>query len=235
MSKRGLVIRDLPSGERPRERMEQYGPEALSTAELLAIVLRVGSRGESAVRLAERLLSEFGGLSGIARARMPQLSSPAGMGLAKAAQVKAAFELGKRLATSTEGGRPVVRNAADAAALVMEDLRYREQECLAAIFLDTRNQVIRVQIITVGTLTGSPAHPREVFKEALAHGCASLIVCHNHPSGDPAPSREDIGLTARLVKAGEMIGIPLLDHIIIGAGRYVSIKEAGRMPVSGSG
>lgn len=229
MAEHSLVIRDLPVGERPRERMEQYGAEALSNAELLAIVLRVGSRGESAVRLAERLLSEFEGLPGLARARIPQLSSLSGMGLAKAAQVKAAFELGKRLATSAERPRSVVRGAAEAAALVMEDLRYREQECLAAIFLDTRNQVIRTQVLTMGTLTGSPAHPREVFKEALAHGCASVILCHNHPSGDPTPSKDDIALTARLVKAGELMGIPLLDHIIIGEGRYLSLKEAGRM------
>jgi len=229
MSKRSLVIRDLPVGERPRERMEQYGPEALSTAELLAIVLRVGRRGESAVHLAERLLSEFDGLPGIARARIAQLSALPGMGLAKAAQVKAAFELGKRLATSVEGPRAVVRNAADAAALVMEELRHREQECLAAIFLDTRNQVLRVRILTVGTLTGSPAHPREVFKEALAQGSASLILCHNHPSGDPTPSRDDITLTGRMVKAGEVMGVPVVDHIIIGEGRYVSLKEAGRM------
>ena len=229
MSERGLVIRDLPESERPRERMEKYGAEALSTAELLAIVLRVGSRGESALHLAARLLSEFGGLSGIARARIPQLSRLAGMGLAKATQVQAAFELGKRLATSTEGPRAVVSGASEAAALVMEDLRYREQECLAAIFLDVRNQVIQVRVLTMGTLTGSPAHPREVFKEALAQGCASLIVCHNHPSGDPTPSREDIAFTARLVKAAEVMGVPVLDHIVIGAGRFVSLKESGQM------
>ncbi len=209
--------------------MEQYGAEALSNSELLAIVLRVGSRGESAVRLAERLLSEFGGLAGVARARIPQLSTLPGVGLAKAAQVKAAFELGKRLATSVEEPRAVVRGAPDAAALVMEDLRHRDQECLVAIFLDTRNQVLRVRTLTVGTLTGSPAHPREVFKEALAQGCASLILCHNHPSGDPTPSKDDIALTGRMVKAGELMGVPVLDHIIIGEGRYVSLKEAGRM------
>ena len=229
MGERGLVIRDLPASERPRERLEQYGPESLSTAELLAIVLRVGSRGESAVRLAERLLSEFDGLAGIARARIPQLSALPGVGLAKAAQLKAAFELGKRLATSIDGPKAVVGGASDAAALVMEDLRHRQQECLAAIFLDTRNQVICVRILTVGTLTGSPAHPREVFREALAQGCASLIVCHNHPSGDPTPSKDDIALTARLVQAGELMGVPLLDHIVIGGGRYISLKEAGKM------
>jgi len=229
MIERGLVIRDLPVGERPRERMQQYGPEALSTAELLAIVLRVGSRGESAVRMAERLLSQFGGLAGLARARIPQLSALPGMGLAKACQVKAAFELGKRLATSVEGPRPTVTSTDQAARLVMEELRYREQECLAAIFLDIRNQVIRIQTLSVGTLTGSVAHPREIFREALAHGAAHLIVCHNHPSGDPSPSQDDIALTQRLKQAGELMGVSLLDHIIIGSGRYVSLKEAGRI------
>lgn len=229
MGERGLVIRDLPASERPRERLEQYGPESLSTAELLGIVLRVGSRGESAVRLAERLLSEFGGLAGIARARIPQLSSLPGVGLAKAAQLKAAFELGKRLATSVDGPKAVVRGASDAAALVTEDLRHREQECLAAIFLDARHQVICFRVLTVGTLTGSPAHPREVFREALAQRCASLIICHNHPSGDPTPSKDDVALTARLVQVGELMGVPLLDHIVIGGGRYVSLKEAGKM------
>ncbi|MBN1458637.1 MAG: DNA repair protein RadC [Armatimonadetes bacterium] len=229
MSKRDLIIRDLPVSERPRERLEQFGPEALSNAELLAILLRVGSRGESAVRLGERLLSQFSGLAGIASARLPQLSALPGIGLAKAAQVKAAFELGKRLAASVDGPKAIVRNAGDAAALLMEDLRHRSQECLAAIFLDTRNQVICVRVLSIGTLTGSPAHPREVFREALLYRSAKLIVCHNHPSGDPAPSKEDVALTARLVEAGDLIGVPLLDHIIIGAGRYVSLKEAGRM------
>jgi len=229
MPDRSPIIRELPAGERPRERMEQYGPSALSNAELLAILLRVGVKGESAIRLAERLLSHFGSLAGIAKARIPQLSELPGIGLAKACQIKAAFELGKRLATSTEDTRPVVSSTADAVALVMEDLRYREQECMAAILLDVRNQVIRVPIITVGTLTASPAHPREIFREAITHSAHSIIVVHNHPSGDPSPSPQDLDLTSRLVKAGEVNGIPVNDHIIIGGGRYVSLKVAGKM------
>ncbi|MGD0110273.1 MAG: DNA repair protein RadC [Armatimonadota bacterium] len=229
MSDHGLVIRDLPQQERPRERMQQYGPEALSNAELIAILLRVGSKGESAVRMAERLLSEFGGLVGLTRARIPQLSAIPGIGLAKATQIKAAFELGRRLATTSDGPRPTINNAWDAAKLVMEDLRYQQQERLVAIFLDTRNQVIRVHTVSVGTLTGSPAHPREIFREALAHGSANLIVCHNHPSGDPSPSRDDIALTARLKQAGDLMGVTLLDHIIIGDGRHISLKEIGKL------
>ncbi len=229
MEERGLVLRDLPAGERPRERMAQYGPEALSNAELLAILLRVGARGESAVRLAERLLSGFEGLEGLARARVAQLSATRGMGLAKAAQVKAAFELGKRLASSAGGARPVVQRAAEAAALVMEDLRHRDQECVGAIFLDTRKQVLQWRVLTMGSLAGSSAHPREVLREVLLQGAASFILCHNHPTGDPTPSEQDLIITARLARAGELLGIPMVDHIIVGGNRYVSLKEAGKM------
>lgn len=231
MPERPVVIRDLPAAERPRERLQQYGAEMLSTAELLAILLRVGSRGESALRMAERLLRDLGGLAGIAKARLPQLSSQPGMGLAKAAQLQAAFALGKRLAATSEQGRPTVTDAADAADLVMEELRYLDQECLVALFLDVRNQLLRKKTITVGTLTGSAAHPREVFKEAIAHSAAALILVHNHPSGDPTPSKTDIALTDRLVKVGQLMGIPLLDHIIIGDGRYASLKGLGKIPV----
>ncbi len=229
MSEHSPIIRDLPAGERPRERMQQYGASALSNAELLAILLRVGSKGESAIRLAERLLSHFGGLTGIAKARLPQFSELPGVGLAKACQIKAAFELGKRLAASTDDGRPVVSCAEDAVALVREDLRYRDQECMAAILLDVRNQVIRTAVITRGTLTASPAHPREIFREAITHAAHSIILVHNHPSGDPTPSPQDLNLTTRLVQAGEVNGIPVRDHIIIGGGKYVSLKAAGKM------
>jgi len=224
-----VVIRDLPAEERPRERLARYGPEALSNAELLAILLRVGSRGESAVGLAQRLLSERGGLRGIATATVESLSAIPGVGLAKAAQLKAAFELGKRLAATTDVDRPTIGNPADAANLVMEDLRYRDQECFLAIFLDVRNRVLGLRIITTGSLSKNIIHPRELFKEAVSRSSASLIVCHNHPSGDPTPSEEDRQLTRRLVEAGELMGIPVLDHLVIGAGRFVSLKEKGLM------
>jgi DNA repair protein RadC len=229
MTERPVVIRDLPMEERPRERLQQYGAETLSNAELLAILLRVGSRGESAVRMAERLLRDLGGLTGIAKARLPQLCSQSGLGLAKGAQLLAAFELGKRLAATSEQGRPVVANAADAAALVMEELRYLDQECLVALFLDVRQQLIRKKTIMMGTATGSPAHPREIFKEAVAHSAVKLIIVHNHPSGDPSPSSDDLLLTQRLVEAGKLMGIELLDHLIIGAGKYLSLRELGKM------
>ena len=156
---RTVTIHDLPAEERPRERLEKYGAESLSTAELLAILLRVGIKGESAIGLAERLLHEIGGLSGLAKARLPQLAALHGFGLAKAAQLQAALELGKRVSRIGEDSRPSIRGAADASRLVMEDLRYLEQETLVVLFLDTRSQLIRKKTISVGTLTGSPAHP----------------------------------------------------------------------------
>jgi len=221
------IIRDLPEEERPRERLAKRGPEALANSELLAILLRTGSAKESALGLASRLLSRFGGLRGIAQATVEQLSEVSGMGLAKAAQLKAAFELGKRLAVSSDEARPTIGSPGDAASLVMEEVRYQDREHFLALFLDSRNRVIAQRTISVGSLQSNIVHPREVFKEAISRSSASLIVLHNHPSGDPTPSEDDRAITARLKEAGNLIGIPLLDHIIIGGGRFVSLKEKG--------
>ncbi len=223
------IIRDMPEEERPRERLAKSGPEALSNSELVAILLRTGSSKESALGLANRLLCHFEGLRGIAQATVEQLSAVNGMGLAKAAQVKAAFELGKRLAVSSEEARPAIGSPADAASLVMEELRHQDREHFLALFLDARNRVIARSIISIGSLQSNIVHPREVFKEAMARSAASLIVLHNHPSGDPSPSEDDRLITARLKEAGNLIGIPLLDHIIIGAGKFVSLKEKGAL------
>jgi DNA repair protein RadC len=227
------IIRDLPEAERPRERLAKNGAEALANAELLAILLRTGSAKESALGLANRLLSQFGGLPGIAQATVEQLSAISGLGLAKAAQLKAAFELGKRLAVYNEDSRPMVTSPAEAAGLVMEVLRHEQKEHFIALLLDTRNRVIAQETISVGSLQANIVHPREVFKAAISRSAAALIVLHNHPSGDPAPSEEDRAITSRLVEAGALIGIPLLDHIIIGAGRFVSLKEQGWLRVPG--
>jgi len=225
---RAVTIHDLPADERPRERLAKYGPEALSTAELLAILLRVGVKGESAIAMAQRLLRDLD-LPGLAKVPVPVLAKMHGFGLAKAAQLKAAVELGIRLSKHVDAERAQVRNAAEASRVVMEEFRYLEKEHLVALLLDTRSQLIARKTITVGTLSGSPAHPRELFKEALAHSAASIILVHNHPSGDPTPSRDDLLLTERMVKVGELMGVPLVDHLIIGNGRYVSLKESGRM------
>ncbi len=226
---RTVTIHDLPAEERPRERLEKYGAESLSNTELLAILLRVGVKGESAVRMAERLLHEMGGLSGLAKATTPQLGALHGFGLAKAAQLQAALELGRRMAALSEDARPQILDARDASRQVMEEMRHLQQEHLVALLLDSRSQLLRKVTISKGTLTGSPAHPREVFKEAIAHSAASLLLVHNHPSGDPTPSRDDVLMTERLVKVGELMGVTVVDHLIIGNGRYISLKEAGRM------
>jgi len=218
------TIRDMPADERPRERLVRYGSEALSAPELLAIILRVGSSRGSAISLANQLLSHFGSLKGVAKATVAELSALPGVGVAKAAQIKAAFELGRRLATTTDE-RVVVDRPELAANLVMEEMRYHDKEHFKVLLLDVRNRCIAIRPISVGSLTSSVAHPREIFREAIAHSAASVIVAHNHPSGDPAPSAEDRTLTARLVQAGEIIGVKVLDHLIIGDGCWVSMKE----------
>lgn len=151
------------------------------------------------------------------------------IGLAKACQLKAAFELGKRLATTGDAPRPVITSPLTAANLVMEDMRYLQQEHFRVIFLDTRNQVITAKDISIGSLNASIVHPRETFKAAISHTAAAVILVHNHPSGDPTPSKEDLALTARMKEAGELIGIPVFDHLIIGDGRFISLKERGMM------
>jgi DNA repair protein RadC len=225
------TIRDLPDSERPRERLAAQGPEALNNAELIAILLRTGSSKESAIALAGRLLSEFGGLAGIASASVEQLSKLPGIGIAKAAQIKAAVELGKRLAAAVAGDRPAIRSPRDVADLLMERLRRDRQERLIALYLDARKRLIcDPKTIFTGSLDRSIAHPREVFQGAVAHSAHSVIVVHNHPSGSAEPSRDDLNLTKRLSAAGEMIGVPLIDHVIIGDGCWVSLKERGDVP-----
>ena len=160
---------------------------------------------------------------------MEELAETKGVGLAKATQLKAAFELGKRLAASGDEARRTIRSPQDAAELVMEDLRHRDREYFQAILLDTRNRVLRVRTVAVGALNVNHVEPREVFKEAITHSAASAILVHNHPSGDPAPSADDRLLTKRLVEAGQLVGIQVLDHLVIGDGRFVSLKEKGMM------
>ncbi|MBD2844618.1 DNA repair protein RadC [Paenibacillus sp. IB182496] len=224
-----LVLRDVPKDERPRERMLQHGAEALSHAELLAILLRTGTRDESAVHLAGRVLSIGGGLRGLADLGVQEMTRIRGIGQAKALQLQAGIELGRRMARSTREQRPVVRRPQDAADYVIERLRYLQKEHFVCLFLDTKNQIIGQETLSIGTLNAALVHPREVFRAAIQHGSASLICVHNHPSGDPTPSPEDIRMTARLVEAGELVGIDVLDHLIIGEHGFVSLKEQGSM------
>jgi DNA repair protein RadC len=227
MDSRVILLRDVPKEDRPRERMMIDGAEALSDAELIAILLRTGTRNESAVHLANRILRECGGLRHLVDMSISELTRIRGVGPAKAVQLRAAIELGRRLARRAASERPAIRKPEDAAKLVMEDLRSELREHFVCLFLNTKNQVLARETLSVGTLNASLVHPREVFRAAIKRGCASIICIHNHPSGDPTPSPEDISLTRRLHEAGTLIGIDVLDHIIIGDGRFISLKEQG--------
>lgn len=223
------LIRDLPSGERPRERLRDYGPGALSTPELLAIVLRTGAGGESVLSLAARLLAQYGDLVGLARATHAELCSERGLGPAKAAQLQAALELGKRLASAHPEERPVVRSPADVAALVATEMGLLEQEDLRVVVLNTRNQVLTVAPVYRGSVNSALVRPGEVLREAVRRNATAIIILHNHPSGDPTPSAEDVEMTERIVEAGRLLDVEVLDHLIIGHQRWVSLKQLGRM------
>lgn len=229
MEDTGLMLREVPLGERPRERMLHYGAEALSHAELLAIMLRTGTVSESAVRLASRVLSECGGLRSLVDMSIDQLKGIKGIGNAKALQIMAGIELGRRLAKSTWTERVTIRSPKDIADLVSEDLRYLQKEHFICLFLNTKNHLLAQETLSMGSLNASIVHPREVFRAAIKRSSASIVCVHNHPSGDPTPSPEDIQLTARLVEAGAIIGIEVLDHVIIGDQRFISLKEQGFM------
>lgn len=219
------MIRDLPQNERPRERLMYYGASALSTSELLAILLRVGVKGESVINLATRLLSQYGGLSGLAKASFGELQKIKGVGSTKVTQIKAALELGRRLLVESPEERPQIRSPADAANLVMVEMSLLEQEHLRLLLLDTKNRVLQMPTVYVGNLNTSVIRVGELFRYALRENCAGIIVVHNHPSGDPAPSPEDVRVTERIVEAGQLLDIDVLDHLIIGKGRFVSLKE----------
>ncbi|MEW6093653.1 MAG: DNA repair protein RadC [Chloroflexota bacterium] len=220
-------ITDLSAGERPRERLAHLGPQALSTSELLAILLRVGVRGENAVQVGQRLLSAFGGLSGLQRLPFEELCNQHGIGEAKAAQIKAAIELGRRLALESPEERPIINSPADAAALVSYEMSGLEQEHLRVFLLDTRNHVLDIVEVYKGSVNSSQVHVGELFKPAIRRGASAVIIAHNHPSGDPTPSPDDVAVTRAILQAGKLLCIDVLDHIVIGLGRWVSLKERG--------
>jgi DNA repair protein RadC len=194
---------------------------------LLAIIIRTGVDGENVVRLSERLLAFFDGLPGLARASVTELQTVKGIGPAKAIEIKAALEVGRRLLASAPEQRAQVSSPADAANLLMSDMSLLEQEHLRLILLDTRNQVLATPNVYVGSLNTSVIRVGELFRYAIKENAAAIIVAHNHPSGDPSPSPEDVQVTKQIVSAGKLLDIDLLDHVIIGRGRYVSLKERG--------
>ena len=193
----------------------------------MAILLRTGIKGENVLKLAERMLTETGGLTGLAKLTVHELGQIHGLGMAKACQVKAALELGRRSVSADPLTRPVVNSPQDVAYLVMEEMRYLDREHFRVVALDTKNHVLGISAISVGSLNSSLVHPRECFKEAIRRNSNAIILLHNHPSGDPSPSQEDIEVTKRLAEGGGILGIEVLDHVIIGDNRYISLKERG--------
>lgn len=226
--KKSFTIHDLPVSERPRERLHKLGAEALSTQEILALILGRGIAGESVAVTAQRLLNQFGSIKGMAGASLEELAQVRGIGAAKASQIKAAFELANRLDGYPDSDKkPMVKTPDEVVRLVKGRLKGKKREHFLVILLDTRGQLIKISEISIGSLDSSIVHPREVFKEALSASAASVIFAHNHPSGDPEPSEDDVKLTERLANAGEVMGIDVLDHVIIGDKKYLSLKREG--------
>ncbi len=220
-----LRMSQLPQGERPRERLRDHGPEALSDAELLAILLRVGVAGCNVVQLAQQLLVELGGWRGLQQASFHDLRGRHGMGEAKAAQLKAALEIGRRLAMLGFEERFQIKSPADVSKLMQVEMAHLDQEHLKVICVDTKNRVLKVHTVYIGSVNAAQVRVGELFKEALKLNSAAVIICHNHPSGDPTPSPEDIAVTRQIIQAGTLLDVEVLDHLIIGHGQYASLRE----------
>ncbi len=223
------MVKDLPVDDRPRERLIAYGPGILSNAELLAVLLGSGSKEKSAMQLAQEILSQHreSGVLALATMSVEELMEYKGIGSAKATLLAAAVELGKRLGLNPTAQKPVVRCPADAADYAMPRLRFQQREHFAIILLNIKHHILSMPIISIGSLTASVVHPREVFKAAVQNSAAAMILVHNHPSGDPSPSREDLNITRQLMEAGKLMDIPVLDHIVLGDNKYISLKEEG--------
>lgn len=222
-----ITLKDLPPETRPRERMQAKGPSALSDSELLALLIASGTQKATALEVAAVMLTEHGGLRGLAGTNLDRLASCPGIGVAKACMIMAAIEIAKRLSVMGTQDKPRISSPSDASQILSTKMRFLDREHFMAILLDTKNGVISVEEISVGCLDGSLVHPRELYKVAIQKSAAALIIAHNHPSGDPTPSKDDIKTTERLLAAAKIIGIALLDHLVIGDGCYVSLKEKG--------
>ena len=228
---KNLKIKDLPLDERPYEKLEKYGAETLSNAELLAIIIRCGNKNETSVALAQRILmqdEEGKGPSFINNMSLEQLRSLDGIGRVKAIQIKALMEFSKRIASPLcSSDKIYIKCSVDVSRLFMEEMRYLKKEVFKSVLVNTKNQLIKQINVSMGSLDTSIVHPREVFSEAIKASASAVLFVHNHPSGDPEPSPEDIATTKRLIEAGNILGIRVLDHIIIGDGVYISLKERG--------
>ena len=233
--KAGQGIAQWPETERPRERLLSQGPQALTNAQLLAILLRVGRQGSSAVQVGMDILDRLGDVAGLAQCGIEELCAVPGVGEAKAAQLKAALELGKRALAGPLTKGIKITSSRDLFTHYHPTLRDLRHEVFKVILLDAKHAIMRDATVSEGSLTLSIVHPREVFTLAVKESAAAVIFLHNHPSGDPTPSQEDRVLTARLVSAGEVLGIRVLDHLVIGDGRYVSFADEGWLTNHGAG
>jgi DNA repair protein RadC len=229
----GVKIKDLPNADRPRERLAEHGPDALRNADLLAILLRTGLKGRSAIQVAEELVARFGQLKGLATASLDELCTVKGVGRDKAVTLKAAFTLAQRMARELHADLPVMDAPEKVAALLRDEIREHEVEHFHALLLNTRRRLIRREMLSKGTLDSTVVHPREVFRSAIAANASAVVLVHNHPSGDPQPSEADIRITRDLIRAGQLLRIEVLDHVILGrptAERprdFVSLRELG--------
>lgn len=220
-----FTIKEMPADERPREKLIKFGAESLTDSELLAIIIRVGNKKRTAVELSQDMINQYGGVKALNYLTIKEMKEANGIGDTKAVQIKAALELGRRLASLNHEERNIIKSPGDVAQLLMPEFRYLTQEVFKIVLLDIKNQVIAIPLISKGGLFSSIVHPREVFKEAIKHSSAAIVLAHNHPSGIPEPSRDDIKITKKLVDSGKIIGIDVLDHIIIGDGIFISLKE----------
>ena len=223
----GYTVRSLPVEERPRERLLAHGPEVLGTSELLAILLGSGMRGKSVIELSREILAHFGSLQGLAEASVAELCEIKGLGQTKAILLKAAVSLAHRISAKSDGAKPKITQPIHAYHLLKDELEYQKQEHFMVILLNTKGEVMQTEVVAIGTLSRALVHPRDVFQPAIRHKAASLLLVHNHPSGDPTPSKEDIAMTAKIRAAADLLSIPIQDHVIIGRQCYASLRELG--------
>lgn len=222
-----LRIDEIPECDRPRERLRQHGPEAISTAELIAVILGSGIKGMSVYQLSHEIIRQFGSLEKLAQATLAELCQIRGLGPAKAIQLLAAIHLGTRLARHRTGHRPRIASPEQVFELMHDELANEKRELFIVVLLDTKSQLISHEIVSIGTLARTLVHPREVFYPAIRHKAAAMVLVHNHPSGDPTPSQDDLSVTRELIAAGRLMGIPVNDHVIIGHHAFVSLRERG--------